>query len=85
MAITRILTKEQAATIVKDVPFRYPVDMDYLYEVYETANEAIQMLNRENDQIEVKEINQIDLLYYCVGEYFYSVSHLNQEEKASVS
>ena len=80
MAITKILTKEQAASIVNDVPFRYPVDIDYLYEVYETANEAIQMLNRENNQIEVKEINQIDLLYYCIGEYFYSVSRLNQED-----
>ena len=82
MAITRILTKEQTASIVKDVPFRYPVDIDYLYEVYETANEAIQMLNRENNQIEVKEINQVDLLYYCIGEYFYSVSHLSQEDIA---
>ena len=80
MAITKILTKEQAASVINDVPFRYPVDIDYLYEIYETANEAIQMLNRENNQIEVKEINQIDLLYYCIGEYFYSVSRLNQEE-----
>ena len=46
MAITKILTKEQAASVINDVPFRYPVDIDYLYEIYETANEAIQMLNR---------------------------------------
>ena len=38
------------------------------------------MLNRENDQIEVKEINQVDLLYYCIGEYFYSVNYLSQED-----
>ena len=80
MAITKILSKEQAKLIINDVPFRYPVDIDYLYEVYETANEAIQLLDKENAQIEVKEISQIDLLYYCIGEYFYSVSHLNQEE-----
>ena len=80
MAINQLLSKEQAAIIIKDVPFRYPVDLDYLYEVYETANEAIQMLDSQNTQIEVKEINQIELLYYCVGEYFYSVSHLNEEE-----
>ena len=80
MAITKILSKEQATLIINDVPFRYPVNIDYLYEIYETANEAIQMLEHENVQIEVKEINQVDLLYYCIGEYFYSVSHLGQEE-----
>ena len=80
MAISRLLSKEQAKLIVSDVPFRYPVDIDYLYEVYETANEAIQMLDNQNAQIEVKEINQLELFYYCIGEYFYSISHLNEEE-----
>ena len=80
MAFKNILSKEQAARIIRDVPFRYEVNVDYLYEIYEMANEAIQMLNRENTQIEVKEINQIDLLLYCVGEYFYSINHLSKEE-----
>ena len=80
MATTRILSKEQVARVVSDVPFRYEVDIDYLYEIYEMANEAIQMLDKQNVQIEVKEINQNELLYYCIGEYFYSVSPLNKEE-----
>ena len=80
MAIQNILSKEQVARIIRDVPFRYEVDIDYFYDIYEMANEAIHILDQENTQIEVKEINQIDLLLYCVGEYFYSVSHLNKEE-----
>ena len=80
MAINNILSKEQATRIIRDVPFRYDVDVDYLYDIYEMANEAIQILDRENAQIEVKDINQIDLLLYCVGEYFYSVNHLSKEE-----
>ena len=80
MATTRILSKEQVARVVSDVPFRYEVDIDYLYEIYEMANEAIQMLDKQNVQIEVKEINQNELLYYCIGEYFYSVSPLSKEE-----
>ena len=75
-----ILNKEQVTRIISDVPFRFPVDIDYFYEIYEMANEAIQLLKNQNVQIEVKEINQIDLLYYCIGEYFYSVSHLSEEE-----
>ena len=80
MAINNILSKEQATRIISDVPFRYDVDVDYLYDIYEMANEAIQILDKENAQIEVKDINQIDLLLYCVGEYFYSVNHLSKEE-----
>ena len=80
MAISELISKEQAKIIVSDVPFRYPVDIDYLYEVYETSNEAIQMLDSQNTQIEVKEINQLELFYYCVGEYYYSVAHLSEEE-----
>ena len=80
MATNNILSKEQAARIIKDVPFKYGVDIDYLYEIYEMANEAIRLLDKQNVQIEVKEINQIDLLLYCVGEYFYSVVNLNQQE-----
>ena len=39
-------------------------------------------MDQENAQIEVKEINQFELLLYCVGEYYYSVSHLNEAEIA---
>ena len=80
MATNNILAKEQVIKVVSDVPFRVKIDVDYLYDIYEMANEAIQMLDNENTQIEVKEINQIDLLLYCVGEYYYSVNHLGQEE-----
>ena len=80
MAIDNILTKEQAARIISDVPFRCQADVDYLYEIYEMANEAIELLNSQTTQIEVKDINQFDLLLYCVGEYYYSINHLSEEE-----
>ena len=80
MAVNNILSKEQAARIIDDVPFRYKVDVDYLYDIYEMANEAIDLLNKQTTQIEVKDVNQFDLLLYCVGEYFYSVNHLSEEE-----
>ena len=44
------------------------------------ANEAIEILVKENQQIEVNTINQYDLLLYCVGEYYYSISNLKQED-----
>ena len=80
MAVNNILSKEQATRIIRDIPFRYEVDVDYLYDIYEMANEAIQILNKQTVQIEVKDINQFDLLLYCIGEYFYSVANLSEEE-----
>ena len=80
MAINNMLSKEQAVRIINSLPLGISVDTDYIYDVYEMANEAIEILDRENAQIEVKDINQIELLYYCVGEYYYSISHLNEEE-----
>ena len=55
-------------------------DIDYLFDIYEGANEVIDILDKENKQIEVKEVNQFDLLFYIIGEYYYSVMHLSKEE-----
>ena len=80
MAIENILSKEQVKQIINEIPINLKLDADYIYDVYEMANEAIDNLVNENAQIEVKDINQIDLLFYCVGEYYYSVYQLNEEE-----
>ena len=66
MAINNILSKEQAVQIINDLPLGISIDTDYIYDVYEMANEAIQILDNENAQIEVKDVNQIELLLYCV-------------------
>ena len=80
MAITKLLTKEQTKLVINGLPVAPYLDVDYIYDVYEMANEAIEILVKENQQIEVNDINQYDLLLYCVGEYYYSISNLNQEE-----
>ena len=77
MAISNIFNKEHVGRIVSNIPVSIKLDTDYIFDVYEMANEAIEMLVKENRQIEVKEVNQYELLLYCIGEYFYSVSHLN--------
>ena len=80
MAITNMLSKEQVRQVINNIPVGSKIDVDYIYDVYEMSNEAIEMLVKQNQQIEVNDINQYDLLFYCVGEYFYSVSHLNEVE-----
>ncbi len=82
MEIKNIWTKEQVARYLKGIQVTVELDPDYIYDVYEMANEFIGIVDQENVQIEVKEINQFELLLYCVGEYYYSISHLNAEELA---
>ena len=78
-----MLSKDQVVTVVNNIRVNTPLDVDYIYDVYQMANEAIDLLNVQTPQIEVKQVNQFDLLLYCVGEYHYSVSHLKPEEVES--
>ena len=80
MPINNMMSKEQVARIISNIRVNVPIDVDYLYDVYEMANEVIMMLNQQNTQIEVKEVNQFDLLLYCAGEYYYSVANLKEED-----
>ena len=82
MEIKNIWTKEQVTSYLKGIQVNVELDPDYIFDVYEMANEFIGIVDKENAQIEVKEINQFELLLYCVGEYYYSVSHLNEVELA---
>ena len=82
MEIKNIGSKEQVTNFLKGIQVSVELDPDYIYDVYEMANEFIGIVDQENVQIEVKEINQFELLLYCVGEYYYSISHLNETELA---
>ena len=80
MPTINMLTKEQVAHIIQNTRLNISIDVDYVFDVYEMANEVIDMLNQQNTQIEVKEVNQFDLLLYCLGEFYYSVVRLSKEE-----
>ena len=73
-------SKEEVAHFISTIKVNVELDADYIYSVYEMANEFIDILDQQTEQIEVKEINQFELLLYCVGEYYYSISHLNKDE-----
>ena len=73
-------SKEQVARIISNMRVNVPLNVDYIYEVYETASEIIEYLDKENSQIEVKDVNHFDLLFYCVGEYYYSIYKMSPEQ-----
>ena len=80
MPSATLLSKDRVAQIANNIRTNVPLNVDYIYEVYEMANEAIDILKEQTTQIEVKEVSQFDLLLYCIGEYYYSISHLKKEE-----
>ena len=80
MQIKNQWNKEQVRLYINSLQVSVPINVDYVDDVYDMANELIAMLDKENTQIEVKEINQLELLFYCVGEYYYSIAHLSKEE-----
>ena len=80
MEIKNQWSKEQVVNYISNMQVGVELDPNYLYDVYEMANEFIATLDEQNVQIEVKEVNQFEVLLYCVGEYYYSVSHLSKEE-----
>jgi len=80
MALENIFNKQQVSAILSGFRINVELDADYIYDVYEMANEAIVILNNEHTQLEVKDVNQMELLMYCVGEYYYSINQLNEEE-----
>ena len=80
MEIKNKWSQEQVSNYLKTIQVNIPLDEEYIYDVYDMANEFIAIVDEENSQIEVKEVNQYELLLYCIGEYFYSVSHLGPEE-----
>ena len=80
MPVNKMFEKEQVATIISNLHINTPIDVDYVFDIYEAANEVIKILDQQTTQIEVKEVNQFDLLLYCVGEYHYSIFNLKEED-----
>ena len=80
MEIKNKWSQEQVASYLKTMQVSVPLDEEYIYDVYDMANELIAIVDEENAQIEVNEVNQLELLLYCVGEYYYSIANLNEEE-----
>ena len=56
------------------------LNKDFIYKVYTYTNEAIKQISDSNMLKSSPVINPIELIYYIVGEYLYSVSYKSEEE-----
>ena len=75
------LTKNQFDEFIAHFQLPTEVNNEFLYQVYELSVNGINELNDNNVITHLNGINQFDLINYCIGEYVYLVSPLNEEEK----
>ena len=76
-----LISKEQFINIINRFQLTQDVNVDFLYEVYETSVEGIKDLNENNFIGLANGLNQYDLINYCLGEYLYLTQHFSKEDK----
>ena len=75
-----IFTRKEFDTLMSTNKLPKEVDLDYLYAVYQDADESIRYLNQTNSAILKTNISHVELIYYCLGELVYSVVGKNEEQ-----
>ena len=62
----------------------YFIDRDFLYSVYETCIEAINEFGKSDVLAGFRNINQVELINYCIGEYIYTFSGMDEATKEKI-
>ena len=79
--MNNLLSVEQFNQILNSLQAPNNVNRSFLYEIYEGASEGIVNLSKENELFaNIGQINPLEIIQYCLGEYLYSVRHFNQDE-----
>ena len=76
----KILTREEFNKVVQGLKLPAFFDGDFVYEIYELANEAISQLPDLNLNMPIPYVNPIELTYYVLGEFIYSCEGRTQED-----
>ena len=76
-----VIDKEQFVNFLKRFQLPDDLNVDFLYDVYETSVSGIQDLDESKVFGKINNINQYDLINYCLGEYLYLTRPFTKEEK----
>ena len=80
-----ILTREQFDNVIDSLAGQENIDRDVLFDIYETTSNGIQELFNSNIFSGVTTVNPLEVLYYCLGEYTYTMVGRSEEEKREMS
>ena len=79
-----LLQREQFDRVVGLLNNAKEIDLDTVYKIYQTTTEGIQDLVDNNILSGIRNINPLDIIYYCVGEYLYTAAYRSPEERAKL-
>ena len=57
------------------------IDRDFLYSIYETCIDAINQFSNNDALAKFRNVNQMELIGYCVGEYVYVFGGVDEQTK----
>lgn len=80
-----ILTREQFDNVIDSLAGQEKIDRDVLFDIYETTSNGIQELFNSDIFSGVTTVNPLEVLYYCLGEYTYTMAGRSEEEKREMS
>ena len=78
--IIRTFSRIECDYVIDSLNNASKLNKGFIYKVYTYTNEAIQQISDSNMLNSAPVINPIELIYYIVGEYLYSVSYKSEEE-----
>ena len=76
-----ILERRQFDVVISQLSNAKDLDADCLYEIYSYSCEAMQELINSNILPALRNINPLDVIYYCVGEYLYTTQGMDEETR----
>lgn len=71
------IKKEEFNNIIKGINIDAELNIDFLYDVYETVINGIVDLNSQN----LFTVNHVEIINYCIGEYIYTILPLDESKK----
>ena len=79
------LDRRQFDVIIAQLNNAAELDADCLYAIYSMSIEAMQDLAESNIIPAFRNINPLDVVYYCVGEYIYTTNGRTPEERQKLA
>ena len=75
-----VLNREEFNRVVARLSGANNINYDFIYRVYCMTSEAIQQINDTNVLAVTPVVNPVEVIYYCIGEYAYSIGYKSPEE-----
>lgn len=84
MSNITILSKNQFDRVIDLLSNNSWINRDALFSIYQTTSEGIQQLVDTNILSGIRNVNPLDIVYYCLGEYTYTLQNVSPEQRRAM-